>query len=225
MQFLCLGVCCGALIICATADPGIVRSRPNVDLVPDDFRSEFIEEEVNGVRMKRKWCQTCRHYRPLRARHCREVDLCIHRFCHFCPWTNNAIGSRNNRSFLVFVMATCALCWSICWGVLRVAWLENKTADVEGFLFQLFTQLHRYILLVLGVTVGAALTHLGISHLQLVLCNMTAAEQVKKDFEHGNPYSSTRLENLKSFWLHPRPDSVLQVTGQGVIELGARSSD
>lgn len=32
------------------------------------------------------YCSTCCHYKPDRAHHCREVDRCVRKMDHFCPW-------------------------------------------------------------------------------------------------------------------------------------------
>ena len=207
-QNICLITSVVALTLTALTDPGICVPQETTE-VHEDFRSEFIVEHINGVRMNRKWCETCKHYRPLRARHCREVDACVKRFCHFCPWTNNAIGLRNHRLFVIFVLSTCLVCWKTFIGIMLVAGYGNKTADTEGFFVELFYPLHRYIVLVYALTIGASLTHLGVYHLKLTSLNMTTAEDVKGDFRNGNPFSLSATENRKAFWLHPLPDSEL----------------
>lgn len=32
------------------------------------------------------YCSTCSRYKPDRAHHCREVDRCVLKMDHFCPW-------------------------------------------------------------------------------------------------------------------------------------------
>ena len=33
-----------------------------------------------------KWCSTCLNWKPDRAHHCREVERCVRKMDHFCPW-------------------------------------------------------------------------------------------------------------------------------------------
>lgn len=32
------------------------------------------------------WCSTCNNYKPDRAHHCREIERCVKKMDHFCPW-------------------------------------------------------------------------------------------------------------------------------------------
>ena len=32
------------------------------------------------------WCSTCLNWKPDRAHHCREVERCVRKMDHFCPW-------------------------------------------------------------------------------------------------------------------------------------------
>ena len=32
------------------------------------------------------WCSTCENWKPDRAHHCREIDRCVRKMDHFCPW-------------------------------------------------------------------------------------------------------------------------------------------
>lgn len=32
------------------------------------------------------WCTTCRNYKPDRGHHCSEIQRCVRKMDHFCPW-------------------------------------------------------------------------------------------------------------------------------------------
>ena len=60
-------------------------------------------------------CHTCHVRRPLRAKHCKNLGRCIHKFDHFCPFVGNTVGRDNYRYFvgLLFVHIVCAVLWEI----------------------------------------------------------------------------------------------------------------
>ena len=32
------------------------------------------------------WCSTCENWKPDRSHHCREIERCVKKMDHFCPW-------------------------------------------------------------------------------------------------------------------------------------------
>lgn len=43
--------------------------------------------------------------KPLRSKYDRKSKQLVARFDHYCPWTNNAVGLRNHRMFIVYIVA------------------------------------------------------------------------------------------------------------------------
>ncbi|EER16449.1 zinc finger protein DHHC domain containing protein, putative, partial [Perkinsus marinus ATCC 50983] len=49
-------------------------------------------------------CVICRVTHTLRSRHCKECRRCVDRLDHHCPWIDNCVGIRNQRSFYLFLL-------------------------------------------------------------------------------------------------------------------------
>eukprot|EP00607_Mallomonas_marina_P007763 CAMPEP_0182417284 /NCGR_PEP_ID=MMETSP1167-20130531/1717_1 /TAXON_ID=2988 /ORGANISM="Mallomonas Sp, Strain CCMP3275" /LENGTH=207 /DNA_ID=CAMNT_0024590713 /DNA_START=439 /DNA_END=1062 /DNA_ORIENTATION=- len=76
------------------ADPGAVPM--DAHPLPRDIRA--------GVPIS--MCGSCDSFKPYGAHHDRISNRCISRMDHFCPWMNNAIGAKNQKSFILFLIYT-----------------------------------------------------------------------------------------------------------------------
>jgi hypothetical protein len=95
----------------ATTDPGIVPSSRGMEQREVEMLASQVRTvDVNGFSVQLKWCRTCHIFRPPRAAHCSECNVCVERFDHHCPWMGQCIGKRNYRFFLGFVISCSALC-------------------------------------------------------------------------------------------------------------------
>lgn len=78
----------------AFTDPGYLP-RGNEDTPPPHKQLQ-----PNGS----KFCETCKIWRPPRAKHCRFCNCCVRKFDHHCPWLGTCVGHRNYREFFCFVL-------------------------------------------------------------------------------------------------------------------------
>lgn len=80
--------------IAAFTDPGFIpRGKEPCPKKPENYIKK------NG----RKFCDTCRIWRPLRAIHCRYCDTCVRKLDHHCPWIGTCVGERNHKYFFGFL--------------------------------------------------------------------------------------------------------------------------
>jgi hypothetical protein len=50
-----------------------------------------------------RYCQHCKAFKPPRAHHCRDLNVCVLKMDHYCPWVYNAVGLRNHKMFILFL--------------------------------------------------------------------------------------------------------------------------
>lgn len=82
---------------------------------------EVCTEYLNLLRMGefKQICVICRSRRRLRSHHCKECGRCVDRLDHHCPWIDNCVGLKNQRSFYWFILVLFAALVSFY----RVLWL------------------------------------------------------------------------------------------------------
>ncbi|KAL3468634.1 DHHC palmitoyltransferase-domain-containing protein [Aspergillus heterothallicus] len=56
------------------------------------------------------YCSKCCHYKPDRTHHCREVDRCVRKMDHFCPWVGGVVSEKSFKFFIQFVFYTAVFC-------------------------------------------------------------------------------------------------------------------
>lgn len=79
-----------------------------------------------GENIDFKYCDTCRIYRPRRAKHCSRCSNCCDEFDHHCPWTSNCIGARNYVYFVAFLYSVTLCCFTLFCGSF-VSFSDNFT--------------------------------------------------------------------------------------------------
>ena len=66
---------------------GVGRGRPNSDSdspgLEDFYNKNVFVCEGDGRPI---WCSMCLIWKPDRSHHCREVDRCVRKMDHYCPW-------------------------------------------------------------------------------------------------------------------------------------------
>ncbi|KAK3500976.1 DHHC palmitoyltransferase-domain-containing protein [Neurospora crassa] len=69
---------------------------------------------------KPRWCHSCCTWKPDRAHHCSEIDRCVKKMDHYCPWVGGIVGETSFKYFIQFtfyaslcsivVITACAVC-------------------------------------------------------------------------------------------------------------------
>lgn len=131
----------------------------------------------------RKYCVTCRLWRPPRAKHCRYCKACVRGFDHHCAWVGTCIGERNHLYFTSFLFCVTALTLYVLSGSLYVL-LEETTHVKAKTRYEEFieaVQHNPWVFLVFLLCVFFVLTvgNLFVFHVYLIWTNQTTNEYVK----------------------------------------------
>lgn len=56
------------------------------------------------------FCSTCLNFKPDRAHHCSEVDRCVRKMDHFCPWVGGIVSETSIKFFIQFCFYAALFC-------------------------------------------------------------------------------------------------------------------
>lgn len=182
------------MVLTATSDPGIVPRNTFIDDAEAAANAQHPNVvEINGVSVKLKWCMTCRIWRPPRASHCSECNVCVDKFDHHCPWMGQCIGRRNYRFFIGFIVSVCILCvYTVIFSFVSI--LKVLASVKLKILVELVAQSFERApatctLLIFPALIFLCVCPLGIYHCSLVCSNRTTNEEIKGLHPSRNPFA------------------------------------
>jgi len=143
-----------------------------------------------------KFCETCRIWRPLRAKHCRYCNACVKKLDHHCPWIGTCVGERNYRYFFGFlftltiytgVLFTCTIMHLVEEALYQVT---MKGQDKTEWLSGMGMAIQSYpVSLVLALYTGftfLSLCSLALYHAHLIGIGQTTNENIKQVYFDSN---------------------------------------
>ena len=195
----------------ATTDPGIVPSNRGMEQAEADAcAQERRTVEINGVAVPLKWCRTCHIFRPPRAAHCSECNVCVDRFDHHCPWMGQCIGRRNYRYFLGFVISCSALsAYTLTLSALVAYRAASASPNEHGkpqhdFLARALLHSPSAVALVgFPALILLCVGPLACYHCSLVAGNKTTSEELKETYGVDNPFDVSLCHNCNEVCCHP----------------------
>eukprot|EP00056_Hartaetosiga_gracilis_P009054 m.129722 g.129722 ORF g.129722 m.129722 type:complete len:619 (-) comp13050_c6_seq2:128-1984(-) len=145
-------------------DPGTLDiSRRNRNKVINDLANENCLDKAHI-------CPTCLIRRPLRSKHCANIDRCVAKFDHFCPFVENTIGAKNHKYFVLNILS--CLCANIIFLVFSWQYMSylSPIETYLGLIPQWFRVSPMFVLLILhDAFIIISLSNLAFFQLKTVL--------------------------------------------------------
>ncbi|KAL2002866.1 hypothetical protein VTN02DRAFT_5703 [Thermoascus thermophilus] len=118
------------------------------------------------------YCSKCSQFKTDRAHHCREVDRCVRKMDHFCPWVGGVVSETSFKFFIQFVFYTAVFCiFNIIVLSIFVAELRREEGHVNA---------HWLVVLGLSCLFGLFAAGMTGSSLQLAMHNLTTIENLSR---------------------------------------------
>lgn len=166
------------------------------------------QETIMGALEDQNVCITCKTNVPLRSKHCKELDRCVYRYDHFCPFLGTAVGRSNHTLFLIFLVWFLAV--FVCYfylGVLSFLRLSKKDFNPiqRNTLVQIIIAAIAGINALLMLIFDASLL---VSHLYLISVNLTTNEYINhtkypylnSEGQFYNQFNRGICANCCEFW-------------------------
>uniref|UniRef100_A0A7S3DJE5 Palmitoyltransferase n=1 Tax=Palpitomonas bilix TaxID=652834 RepID=A0A7S3DJE5_9EUKA len=198
------------LVKAARAEPGLIKAGV-VTLL--EIRSLLIRN-----RLQSDVCMTCRGWRPLRSKHSRQMNRCVAKFDHYCPWIYNDVGYNNHRYFLLYLLFQIIGLVSFQLILAPYVFSSVKGGDYRSLFTSnlvFFVLFLHYCFFTLFIGLLAA------THSTYCLTNFTSNESVNwhryehfkgADGSYNNPFSMGMLRNAMEFFhLTPTPADYVDV--------------
>jgi palmitoyltransferase len=140
------------------------------------------------------FCSTCLNFKPDRAHHCSEVDRCVRKMDHFCPWVGGIVSETSIKFFLQFCFYAALFCTH---GLVFMAYFYAERHHKTGFL-----DVHWILTLAFAAMFLLFSAGIFASTFQLAVINSTTVENLSR---------KTKIWYLAVYM--PRPEEVMRRRG------------
>mmetsp|Transcript_22090 Transcript_22090/g.27452 ORF Transcript_22090/g.27452 Transcript_22090/m.27452 type:complete len:212 (+) Transcript_22090:1-636(+) len=152
---------------------------------------------------------------------CRQTENCVEEFDHYCPWVGNAVGRRNYRYFVAFILTVSFLAFvvaaSVCLRLLDLKFDQKRAEHIEAIIPSDYAQIMLFVLFIYTLIVLCSVCGLTCFHFRLIAINQTTNENIRGTyFANKNPHDKgTCIANFISFASRPIPRSkvISNITG------------
>ncbi|GAB1312278.1 Palmitoyltransferase pfa5 [Madurella fahalii] len=118
-----------------------------------------------------RWCSTCRNWKIDRAHHCSELERCVRKMDHYCPWVGGIVGETSFKFFVQFTFYTTLYAIVvIASAILNLKSLLRSGAGIDGF---------AVAVLALAALFGLFTLTMTATSVRYILINLTNVDYVK----------------------------------------------
>ncbi|KAI5298203.1 hypothetical protein KEM56_004246, partial [Ascosphaera pollenicola] len=118
------------------------------------------------------WCSVCAHFKTDRTHHCKEVNRCVRKMDHFCPWVGGVVAESSFKPFVQFLGY--ALCYVAVNFAIFVAYTCERRRVLGGYVPHWIVAIG--ISSFLGLFVGAMV----VGTMHNALLNLTTIESINR---------------------------------------------
>lgn len=206
--------CCFTLL-CASYYKSIVTSPGIADknYIPlESTESDLTEAKDENLQEKKdkfkslesfykpRWCPFCKAWKPPRAHHCREWNVCVLKLDHYCPWVYNCVGFRNHKYFVLFLgySSLCLIYFLFCC-VVRFIYAVSAASKTPGQLpLSVVEGIVLMVQMVLTLPVTIGIFSLFCFQMSCLYSNMTSIE----NYTFHNYKKGLKNSGIKFRWFY-----------------------
>ncbi|PNY29523.1 Palmitoyltransferase [Tolypocladium capitatum] len=119
-----------------------------------------------------KWCSECRQWKPDRAHHSSELDRCVRKMDHLCPWVGGMVAEPSFNFFFQFTLYTACLCFiSVATGAYSLHVQNQQGRGLDGWVI---------VVIVLAALFGFFAFAMTLTSARFVFTNTTNIDMLRK---------------------------------------------
>ncbi|KAF2636297.1 zf-DHHC-domain-containing protein [Massarina eburnea CBS 473.64] len=105
LLLICLFLSWMRLLHVIWTNPGLIPlGDPNIEKQDTSVRYfDKYSAYISDYEGRPQFCDKCHNYKPDRSHHCRELNRCVRRMDHYCPWAGGIISETTHKFFIQFV--------------------------------------------------------------------------------------------------------------------------
>jgi palmitoyltransferase len=119
------------------------------------------------------FCSSCLNHKPDRTHHCSEVDRCVLKMDHFCPWVGGIVSETSFKYFIQFLVYAAFFCIMVL-TTMAVFIAERRRIDPA------FLNVHYFLILALSALFVLFSVGMAGSSIQLAFVNSTTVENLTR---------------------------------------------
>ncbi|KXX73201.1 Palmitoyltransferase PFA5 [Madurella mycetomatis] len=157
------------------------------------------------------WCSACCNWKVDRAHHCSELERCVRKMDHYCPWVGGIVGETSFKFFVQFTFYTTLYSIVvIASAILNLKSLLRRGAGIDGF---------AVAVLALAALFGLFTLTMTATSVRYILINLTAVDYLKSKTVHHLairvPRDTGQGQDYRVItYPLPKPSNVSGISGQ-----------